>query len=73
MIDINSSALIDLLRSERAAGNPELMQHLNEVAEECESSGKSALAMNLVRAIQSKKNVEKIYVEIVSNDGSFKY
>ena len=42
MIDINSSALIDLLRSERAAGNPELMQHLNEVAEECESSGKGA-------------------------------
>lgn len=43
MIDINSSALIDLLRNERAAGNPELQQHLDEVAEECESSGKSAM------------------------------
>lgn len=43
MIDINSSALIDLLRNERAAGNPELQQHLDEVAEECESSGKSAI------------------------------
>ena len=43
MIDLNSSALIDLIRSERAAGNPELQQHLNEVVEECESSGKSAL------------------------------
>ena len=43
MIDINSAALIDLLRSERGAGNPELEEHLNEVAEECESSGKNAL------------------------------
>ena len=43
MIDINSAALIDLLRSERGAGNPELEEHLKEVAEECESSGKNAL------------------------------
>ena len=43
MIDLNSSALIDLIRSERAIGNAELQQHLNEVVEECESSGKDAL------------------------------
>ena len=43
MIDINSAALIDLIRSERGAGNPELEEHLNEVAEECESSGKNAM------------------------------
>ena len=43
MIDLNSSALIDLIRSERANGNAELQLHLNEVVEECESSGKSAL------------------------------
>jgi len=43
MLDIESSALIDLLKSERAAGNPTLSSHLNEVAEECERSGKSAL------------------------------
>ena len=43
MIDINSAALIDLLNSERGAGNPEVAEHLKEVAEECESSGKNAL------------------------------
>ena len=43
MLDINSSALIDLLRSELAAGNAQMLKHLDEVVEECESSGKSAL------------------------------
>ncbi len=43
MLDIESSALIDLLRSERAADNPALNSHLNEVAEECETSGKPAI------------------------------
>ncbi|MBQ4329407.1 MAG: type II/IV secretion system protein [Lentisphaeria bacterium] len=43
MLDINSSALIDLLRSELAAGNAQMLKHLDEVAEECENSGKSAL------------------------------
>ncbi|MBR7106903.1 MAG: type II/IV secretion system protein [Lentisphaeria bacterium] len=42
MIDINSTALIDLLKNERASGNPELLEHLQEVVEECESSGKGA-------------------------------
>ncbi len=43
MIDINSAALIDLLKSERSDGNPGLAEHLNEVAEECENSGQRAL------------------------------
>ena len=42
MLDIQSSALLDLLRNERAADNPGLGEHLKEVAEECESSGKPA-------------------------------
>ena len=43
MIDINSAALIDLLKSERSDGNPGLAEHLDEVAEECQSSGQRAL------------------------------
>ena len=43
MIDINSAALIDLLKSERSEGNPGLVEHLDEVAEECQSSGQRAL------------------------------
>ena len=43
MLDINSSALLDLLRNERAAGNAQLTEHLKEIAEECKESGKSAL------------------------------
>ena len=42
MLDIQSSALLDLLRNERAVDNPTLAGHLREVAEECESSGKPA-------------------------------
>ncbi len=42
MLDIESSALIDLLNNERGVDNPALHGHLQEVAEECERSGKSA-------------------------------
>ena len=42
MLDIESSALIDLLNSERGSNNPGLAAHLQECAEECERSGKSA-------------------------------
>ena len=42
MLDIESSALIDLLNNERGAGNPALHAQLQEVTEECERSGKSA-------------------------------
>ena len=43
MLDIESSALIDLIKSERGATTPGLNSHLDEVAEECERSGKSAM------------------------------
>ena len=42
MLDIESSALIDLLNNERGSGNPGLKGQLQEVAEECERSGKTA-------------------------------
>ena len=42
MLDIESSALIDLLNNERGSANPSLKGQLQEVAEECERSGKSA-------------------------------
>jgi len=42
MLDIESSALIDLLNSERGSTTPGLAGHLRECAEECERSGKSA-------------------------------
>ena len=42
MLDIESSALIDLLNNERGSGNPALKAQLEEVAEECERSGKGA-------------------------------
>ncbi|MBQ6352826.1 MAG: type II/IV secretion system protein [Lentisphaeria bacterium] len=42
MLDIESSALIDLLKNERGAANPALRGQLQEVAEECERSGKTA-------------------------------
>ena len=43
MLDIESSALIDLIKNERSSDIPGLKQHLEEVAEECERSGKTAL------------------------------
>lgn len=42
MLDIESSAIIDLLLSEYGAANPGLKAQLQEVSEECERSGKSA-------------------------------
>ena len=42
MLDIESSALIDLLNNEHGSGNPALKNQLQEVAEECERSGKPA-------------------------------
>ena len=42
MLDIESSALIDLLKNEHGASNPALKGQLDEVVEECERSGKTA-------------------------------
>ena len=35
MLDIESSALLDLVQNERGADNRELREQLKEVAEEC--------------------------------------
>jgi len=43
MLDIENSALIDLLKTECTATHPELADQLNEVTEEVERSGKPAL------------------------------
>lgn len=43
MLDIESSALIDLLGSEFGHSTPGLRDHLKDVAEECERSGKPAI------------------------------
>ena len=42
MIDIENSALVDLILNEYGAANPQLKEQLDAVAEECERSGKSA-------------------------------
>ena len=42
MLDIESSAHLDLVQNERGADNRELREQLKEVAEECERAGKSA-------------------------------
>ena len=42
MLDIESTALIDLINSEYGHSNPAIKSHMAEVAEECENSGKSA-------------------------------
>ncbi|MBE6357442.1 MAG: type II/IV secretion system protein [Lentisphaerae bacterium] len=43
MLDIESSALIDLLRNVPGNGGAQVSSHIKEIEEECESSGKSAL------------------------------
>ena len=42
MLDIESTALIDLINSEYGGSNPAIKGHMSEVAEECENSGKTA-------------------------------
>ena len=43
MLDIENSALIDLLKTDYAPGNPGLREQLDEVAEEVERSGKPVM------------------------------
>ena len=42
MLDFESSALIDLINNDYAADNPSIKGHMQEIAEECERSGKNA-------------------------------
>ena len=57
MLDIESSALIDLIKNERAAGNAGLVEHLKEVAEECESSGKGAFEVIVNFGLFSRQEI----------------
>ena len=63
MIDINSAALIDLLKNERGYDNPELIAHLDEVKEECEASGKSALQVIENFGLFERKDVLELMAE----------
>ena len=68
MLDIESSALIDLLNNERGHGNPALKGQLQEVAEECERSGKSAFEVIENYGIFTREQMLEI---IADNLGSY--
>ena len=68
MLDIDSSALIDLLKSECAADNAELAAHLDEVAEECETSGKTAFEVIENFGLLSRSDMLNVIAE---NLGSY--
>ena len=57
MLDIESSALIDLIKNEHASDIPGLSKHLAEVAEECERSGKTAFEVIENFGILTKKQM----------------
>ena len=68
MLDIESSALIDLLQNERGYANPALKGHLAEVAEECERSGKKAFEVIVNFGLFTSKEILDIMAE---NLGSY--
>jgi len=68
MLDLNSSALIDLLISERGMNNPALKGHLAECVEECERSGKSAFEVIENFGLFSRTEMLELVAE---NLGSF--
>ncbi len=68
MLDIESSALLDLLNNEKGATTPGLKGHLREVADECESSGKSALEVAENFGLFTK---EEMLQMIADNLGSY--
>ena len=63
MLDIESSALIDLIKNERSSVIPGLKTHLEEVAEECERSGKTALEVVENFGILSRKEMLELMAE----------
>ena len=68
MLDIESSALIDLIKNEHASDIPGLSKHLAEVAEECERSGKTAFEVIENFGILTKKQMLELMAE---NLGSY--
>ena len=63
MLDIESSALIDLIKNERSSVIPGLKTHLEEVAEECERSGKTALEVVENFGILSRQEMLELMAE----------
>ena len=68
MLDIESSALIDLIKNERASAIPGLNAHLDEVVEECERSGKSAFEVIENFGIMTRQQMLELMAE---NLGSY--
>ena len=63
MLDIESSALIDLIKNERSSDIPGLKKHLEEVAEECERSGKTALEVIENFGLLSRREMLELMAE----------
>ena len=68
MLDIESSALVDLIKNERASAIPGLNAHLDEVVEECERSGKSAFEVIENFGIMTRQQMLELMAE---NLGSY--
>ena len=68
MLDIESTALIDLINSEYGNTNPAIKTHMAEVAEECESSGKKAFEVIVNYGIFTSEQLLDI---IATNLGSY--
>ena len=68
MLDIESSALIDLLRNEYASRGVEFTDHLKEIAEECENSGKTAFEVIINFGLLTK---QEILEALAANLGSY--
>ena len=68
MLDIESSALIDLIKNERSSVIPGLKKHLEEVVEECERSGKTAFEVIENFGILTRQDMLELMAESL---GSF--
>ena len=68
MLDIESTALIDLINSEYGSSNPAIKGHMAEVAEECESSGKTAFEVIVNYGIFTPEQLLEI---MAANLGSY--
>ena len=66
MLDIESSALIDLLTNERSQGRPGLKEQLREVVDEHERSGKPVMEIIENFGIFTKKQVYDKYIPLVA-------
>ena len=68
MLDIESTALIDLINSEYGSSNPAIKGHMAEVAEACEESGKTAFEVIVNYGIFTPEQLLEI---MAANLGSY--